>query len=479
MKKINNDILLGCSISANQAEGAFDVNGKGLSIAELRRYNPDLDRKDINTERKMTKEKLQEALEDDGTYVYPKKFGVDFYNRYKEDVELIANMKNDCFRTSIAWTRIFPNGDETEPNLKGLEFYDNLIDELVKNKIEPIITISHYEMPYNLVEKYGGWKNPLIIDFYLNFAKTVLERYKDKVKYWIPFNEINAANYSVWAGAGLRDDEHPQILGLSMIALNNIFIANAKTIKLGRKINSNFKFGSMVATMLSYYENTDPQLVLKAEKDQQLKIYSFFDVLHRGEYPKYTLNLFKKFDLDLKLSEEDKKIMKENTCDFVGFSYYMSGVVTENEGGLTEGNLAKTGKNKYLKENDWGWQIDPIGLRILMNRLWDRYQKPLFILENGIGYDETLLNNKVEDDYRIEYIKAHLEQLQSAVEDGVECIGYTAWSLMDIISHGTSEMTKRYGFIYVDQDNFGNGTKKRIPKKSYEWFKKVCETREL
>ncbi|AUM62714.1 glycoside hydrolase family 1 protein [Spiroplasma monobiae] len=479
MKKLSNELLLGCSISANQAEGSFDVDGKGLSIAELRRYNPNLDRKDINTERKMTKEKLEEALKDDGTYVYPKKFGVDFFNRYKEDVKLIADMKNNCFRTSIAWTRIFPNGDEAEPNEKGLKFYDNLIDELIKYKIEPIITISHYEMPYNLVEKYGGWKNPMLIDLYLKFAKTVLERYKDKVKYWVPFNEINAANYSVWAGAGLRDDEHPQILGLSMIALHNIFLANAKVIKIGRGINSNFLFGSMVATMLSYYENADPSLVLKAEKDQQLKIYSFFDVLHRGEYPKYTLNLFKKFNLDLKISDEDKKIMKENTCDFVGFSYYMSGVVTENEGGLTEGNLAKTGKNKYLKENEWGWQIDPVGLRILMNRLYDRYQKPLFILENGVGFDEKPSDEQIKDDYRIEYIKDHLQQMQCAIEDGVECIGYTAWSLMDIISHGTSEMTKRYGFIYVDQDNYGNGTKDRTIKKSYEWFKKVCETREV
>ncbi|AGR42192.1 glycoside hydrolase family 1 protein [Spiroplasma diminutum] len=479
MKKISKDLLLGCSISANQAEGSWNIDGKGLSIAELRRYNPNLDRKDINTERKMTKEKLEEALKDDGTYIYPKKFGVDFYNRYKEDIKLIADMKNNCFRTSIAWTRIFPNGDEKEPNQKGLEFYDNLIDELIKNKIEPIITISHYEMPFNLVEKYGGWKNPILIDFYLNFARTVLERYKDKVKYWIPFNEINAANYSVWAGAGLRDDEHPQILGLSMVALNNIFIANAKTIKMGREISKSFQFGSMVATLLNYSENSNPELVLKTERDQQLKIYSFFDVLHRGEYSKFSLNLLNKFGIKLNISEDDKKILKENTCDFVGFSYYMSGVVNDLESELTEGNLAKTGKNSFLQENEWGWQIDPVGLRILMNRLYDRYQKPLFILENGIGFDEKLIDGQINDDYRIDYIKNHLLQIQNAIDDGVECIGYTAWSLMDIISHGTSEMTKRYGFIYVDQDNYGNGSKTRIPKKSYEWFKNVCENREI
>ncbi|WP_325034668.1 glycoside hydrolase family 1 protein [Mesoplasma florum] len=323
-------------------------------------------------------------------------------------------------------------------------------------------------------------KNRALIDFYTKYAKTLLIRFKDKVKYWIPFNEMNAANYSVWAGAGLRDDEHENILGLSIYALHNIFVANVSIIKEGRKINSEFKFGSMIATLLSYADDSNPLIVLKTDKDQQMKIYAYFDVLHRGEYPKYALNLYKSFGMDLKISEEDRIMLKENTCDFVGFSYYMSGVVNLNEDSLTEGNLVKVGKNKHLKENDWGWQIDPVGLRILMNRLYDRYQKPLFILENGVGFKEENPNLEViKDDYRIEYLKSHLQQVQKAVDDGVECIGYTIWSPFDIVSHGTSEIAKRYGLIYVDQDDMGNGTKIRIPKKSYYWFKEVCEKREI
>ncbi|AGY41081.1 6-phospho-beta-glucosidase [Mesoplasma florum W37] len=480
MKKIDKSIMLGTSISANQAEGSWNINGKGLSIAEMRRFNPALDQKDINTERKMTKEKIEEALNENSKYFYPKKEGIDFYKNYKEDIKLIADMKNDCFRTSIAWTRIFPNGDETTPNEEGLKFYDNLIHELLKNNIEPIITISHYEMPYYLVDKFGGWKNRKLIDFYVNYAKTLLLRYKDKVKYWIPFNELNAANYSVWAGAGLRDDEHENILGLSIKALHNIFIANASIIKEGRKINPEFKFGSMIATLLSYADDSNPLTVLKADKDQQMKIYAYFDVLHRGEYPKYALNLYKSFGMDLKISEEDKVILKENTCDFVGFSYYMSGVVSLKEYSLTEGNLVKIGKNKHLEENEWGWQIDPVGLRILMNRLYDRYQQPLFILENGVGFKEENPNlEMINDDYRISYLKSHLEQVQKAVEDGVNCIGYTMWSPFDIVSHGTSEMSKRYGLIYVDQNDYGKGTKKRVPKKSYYWYKELCEKRKI
>ncbi|AVN61101.1 glycoside hydrolase family 1 protein [Mesoplasma florum] len=480
MEKLSKDIMLGTSISANQAEGSWNINGKGLSIAEMRRYNPSLDQKDINTERKMTEDKIKEALDPNSKFYYPKKNGIDFFKHFKEDIKLLAEMNNDCFRTSIAWTRIFPNGDETDPNEEGLKFYDQLIDELIKNNIEPIITISHYEMPYYLVEKFGGWKNRALIDFYTKYAKTLLIRFKDKVKYWIPFNEMNAANYSVWAGAGLRDDEHENILGLSIYALHNIFVANASIIKEGRKINQEFKFGSMIATLLSYADDSNPLTVLKADKDQQMKIYAYFDVLHRGEYPKYALNLYKSFGMNLKISEEDRIVLKENTCDFVGFSYYMSGVVSLNEDSLTEGNLVKVGKNKHLKENDWGWQIDPVGLRILMNRLYDRYQKPLFILENGVGFKEENPNlEMINDDYRIEYLKSHLQQVQKAVDDGVECIGYTMWSPFDIVSHGTSEMAKRYGLIYVDQDDMGNGTKKRIPKKSYYWFKEVCEKREI
>ncbi|ARU91910.1 6-phospho-beta-glucosidase [Spiroplasma clarkii] len=476
--KFTKEFLLGGAVAAHQFEGGWDQDGKGLSIADLRRYNPNLNRKDINTERAMTKAKLAEALNPPKDLVFPKRHGIDFYNNWKQDINMFGEMKMKIFRTSISWPRIFPNGDETKPNEAGLEFYDKVFKECKEQGIEPLVTLSHYETPYHLVEKYGGWKSKELINFFTNFAEVVFKRYKNLVKYWMPFNEINAAIYSVWAGAGLKDDEE-NIETKSYQAMHNLFVANALANKIGKSINQDFKIGCMIAGMMTYPFDCKPENVLLNLHQEQRRKYFYFDVAVGGYYPNYIKKYWERKNIKLDITTEELEIIKNNTSDFSGFSYYMSGVYSVDEQELVEGNLIKFGKNPYLDSNQWGWQIDPVGLRVMMNQIYDRYQKPVFIAENGLGFVEEMKNSSeiIQDDYRIEYLKKHLQQLLLAInEDGVECLGYTLWTPIDVISHGTSEMTKRYGLIYVDQDDFGNGTRKRYKKKSFAWFKNVIET---
>ncbi|ATZ18968.1 6-phospho-beta-glucosidase [Williamsoniiplasma somnilux] len=478
MKKLKFDkkFLIGGAVAANQIEGAYDIKNKGLSIADLRRYNSKLDRKNINTERPMTKEKIMDALSFNPKFIYPKRFGIDFYYKYKEDIALFGEMKMNVFRTSIAWTRIFPNGIEEKPNQDGLDFYKDIFEECKKYNIEPLVTISHYETPYYLIKEYGGWKNKKLINLFIHFAKTVYSEYKEIVKYWMPFNEINAAIYSKWAGAGLMDDEDNLTASVHQ-SMHNLFVANALAVKVGHEINSNFMIGCMIAGMQSYPITCKPEDVLATLKDQQLKKYFFFDVMCKGYYPSYYKKYLKDQKIQVDATPEELEIIKNNIVDYCGFSYYMSGTSGEQISKENEGNLITMGKNPYLKSTEWGWQIDPIGLKIMMHELWDRYQLPLFIAENGIGVTEVLNdNNTVEDDYRIEYLKLHLQNILEAIDEGVNCFGYTMWTPIDIISHGTSEMSKRYGLIFVDQNDYCEGTKKRYKKKSFEWFKKFRET---
>lgn len=476
--KFTEDFMIGGAVAAHQFEGGWNENGKGLSIADLRRYNPNLNRKDINTERLMTNEKLKEALNPPKDLVFPKRHGIDFYSQWKEDISMFGDMKMKIFRTSISWARIFPNGDEELPNEEGLEFYEKVFKERRSKGIELLVTLSHYEMPYNLVEKYGGWKNKQLIDFFARFARVVFQRYKDLVRYWMPFNEINAAIYSVWAGAGLLDDEE-NIESKSYQAMHNLFVANALTNKIGKEINKSFQMGCMVAGMLTYPYDCKPDNVLLNLQQEQLRKFFYFVVLVAGYYPNYIKKYWERKNIKVDITSDELEIIKNNTSDFTGFSYYMSGVHSIDTKELSEGNLMKFGKNPFLEANQWGWQIDSVGIRIMMNQLFDRYQKPLFIAENGLGFIEKLneKNEIINDDYRIDYLKKHLQQLLLAInEDGVNCIGYTLWTPIDVISHGTSEMTKRYGLIYVDQDDYGNGTKKRFKKKSFDWFINVIET---
>ena len=462
---LKKNFLWGGAVAANQCEGAYDADGKGLSTADL------MSAAKHGVQRTFTIEGTQ-----DGVY-YPNREGIDFYHHYKDDIKLFAEMGFKCFRTSIAWSRIYPNGDDEKPNEKGLEFYDSLFDELLKYGIEPVVTISHYETPYNLVVKYGSWRNRKMIDFFLKYCETIFNRYKNKVKYWMTFNEINVNMFfpEMTMGVLVKESENREFILKQ--ASHYEMVASAKAVKLGHSINPNFKIGMMMMYPTFYGETCKPldQLCAMEQIDKQ---YYFSDVMVRGYYSNKALKSLELNDIKLDITNEDLKDLKEGMVDYIGFSYYNSNVAsTRPDVVTTDGNMINAVKNPYLEASDWGWQIDPVGLRLALNNLYDRYQIPLFIVENGLGAVDTLNEDGgIDDDYRIDYLKEHIKALKDAVEnDGVDLIGYTPWGPIDLVSCGTGEMKKRYGFIYVDRDDKGNGTLKRSKKKSFYWYKKVLE----
>lgn len=468
------DFLWGGSISANQTEGESTINGKGLSTEDVRFYNKDIDRKNVQIDLKMTPENLKKILENEKDLYFPKRKGIDFYNRYKEDLEMFSDLKLGIFRTSVAWTRIFPNGDEVQPNKQALEYYKNLFKEIKKKNIKLMVTISHLEMPLNIIKKYGGWKNSSVIDLYFKYSKTLIDNFNGVVDYWITFNEIN---HSTFFNLGLFDDEE-NYLEKSYQAYHHQFIANAKTIEYGRKINKDIKFGTMIGYMLSYPKTSNPNDVMKCLESNRLNNDIYGDVLLRGEYPWFTKKYFKDNNININTTAKEIDLLKRNTCDFITFSYYSTGTISNDENQtFAGGNLFNVGKNDYLKTNDWGWQIDPVGLRIALNNLYDRYKKPIFISENGIGIvDKLNSDNTVDDDERIKYIYDHIVEMEKAIEDGVDVSGYMLWSPIDLVSFTSQEMSKRYGLIYVDANDNGEGTYNRYPKKSYHWYKELIKT---
>lgn len=410
---------------------------------------------------------------------YPSHDSIDFFHNYKEDIKLFAEMGFKVLRMSISWPRIFPNGDDLEANEEGLKFYDDVIKELREHNIEPLITINHFDTPLELVKKYGGWKNRKLIDFYVKYATTVLTRYKNKVKYWITFNEINMLLHIPFFGGGIIPEKGKNNIQLKYQAAHHQLLASSMATKIAHEICSENKIGCMLAAGDVYYNTPNPEDVWNSiEKNREQ--YFFIDIQSNGKYPSYAKRLFEEHNIKLEIEDKDLEILEKYTVDFISFSYYSSRLSTSDQellkanGGL--GNAFFSLKNQYLGVSEWGWQIDPIGLRITMNNLYDRYQKPLFIVENGLGAKDILEGDTVNDDYRIAYHKAHIEQMKEAVKDGVELLGYTSWGCIDLVSASTGEMSKRYGFIYVDKDDKGNGTNKRYKKKSFEWYKKVIES---
>lgn len=460
--QLSKDFLWGGAIAANQAEGAYLEDGKGLSLMDI-----------VTAGKKGVSRRFTNKIEKD-TY-YPNHEAIDFYHHYKEDLALCEEMGFRCFRTSIAWTRIFPLGNEDTPNEAGLKFYDDLFDEMIKRGMQPVVTISHYEMPLNLVQKYGGWANRQLIDFYLHFCEVIFKRYKGKVKYWMTFNEINSVILMPEI-AGVVGRDQDDFLLRSYQAAHHQFVASAKAVTLGHQIDKDNQIGCMVLTLVNYPLTSRPEDVELAEYNMRMKTFAFSDIQVKGHYPRYVQKYVERLGLHIQIEPGDLEAMKEGCVDFVGFSYYSSSVATiQKDIEKTGGNLTSGVKNPYLETSEWGWQVDAKGLRYIMNRFYDRYEIPLFIVENGLGYnDQVNANGYVEDDYRIAYLKAHIEEMKKAILiDGVEVIGYTAWGCIDLVSAGTGEMSKRYGFIYVDRDDLGNGTLKRSKKKSFDWYKNV------
>ena len=457
------DFLWGGAVAANQCEGAYLEDGKGLSIQDVMPEGI----KGPRTERP-TADNLK--LE-----------GIDFYHRYKEDIAMFAEMGFKVFRTSIAWSRIFPSGDEEEPNEAGLQFYDDLFDECLKYGIRPLVTISHYETPLHLAEAYDGWLDRRLIGFYERYVRTIFTRYKDKVKYWLTFNEINSILNSPFMSGGINTPKEKLTDSQLYQAIHHELVASALATKIGHEIDPEFRIGCMILSMPIYPLSPDPRDVIRAMEEEH-KNSVFTDVHVRGEYPGYIKRYFRENGITLDITDEDREILK-NTVDFISFSYYVSVCATADESKNIrgEGNLLGGVPNPTLKASEWGWQIDPRGLRYVLNQLWDKYQKPLFIVENGLGAADTLVPDgkggyTVEDDYRIEYMRDHLLQVEEAIEDGVDVMGYTSWGCIDLVSASTAEMRKRYGFIYVDRNNDGTGTLARYRKKSFYWYRDVISS---
>ena len=457
------NFLWGGAVAANQCEGAYKEDGKGLSIQDVLPRGIRGDRTAVPTE---DNKKL---------------IGIDFYHRYQEDIRLFAEMGFQVFRTSIAWSRIFPNGDEEEPNEKGLQFYDRLFDECHKYGMEPLVTISHYETPLYLAEHYNGWADRKLIRFYERYVRTLFERFGSKVKYWLTFNEINSVLHAPFMSGGIHTPAEKLTEQELYQAAHHELVASALATKIAHEIMPEAKIGCMILSMPMYPLTPSPDDMIQVMEEEH-KNYFFGDVHVRGTYPGYMKRYFREQNIQIHFEPEDEEILK-HTVDFVSFSYYMSVCATADKEKQKKGNGNLLGgvPNPTLEASQWGWQIDPKGLRYVLNMFYDRYQKPLFVVENGLGAVDLLIedehgNKTVEDDYRIQYLHDHLVQLREAIEDGVEVLGYTTWGCIDLVSASTAELKKRYGFIYVDRNDDGSGTLDRYKKKSFYWYRKVIQS---
>ncbi len=456
------NFLWGGAIAANQCEGAYAEGGKGLSIQDV-----------------MPKG-VMGPITEEPTADNLKLTGIDFYHRYPEDIRLFAEMGFKVLRMSIAWSRIFPHGDEEQPNEEGLAFYDKVFDTCLSYGIEPMVTLSHYETPLHLAKKYNGWRNRKLIIFFERYCRTVFHRYRDKVKYWMTFNEINSVRHFPFMGAGVLTPKEEYTEQDMYQTAHHEFVASALGVKLLREIIPDAKMGCMVLGALNYPMTPLPMdMIAMMTGDRDCMFFA--DVQVRGYYPSYIKRLWERKNIKLEMEPEDEDILT-NTVDFISFSYYMSKCTAADISQYKKGkgNLTSGVSNPYLQESEWGWQIDPVGLRYTLNYFYDRYQKPLFIAENGLGATDEIIklengDYRIDDDYRIAYLRDHLKEVEKALQDGVDVMGYASWGCIDVVSASTAQIKKRYGFIYVDRNEDGTGTLNRYKKKSFDWYKKVIE----
>lgn len=459
------NFLWGGAIAANQSEGGYREGGKGLTTVDMIPYGEN---------RMPIKLGLVDSVELSEEEFYPSHQAIDFYHRYKEDIALLAEMGFKTFRMSIAWSRIFPRGDELEPNQAGIDFYRSVFEECHKYGIEPLVTLCHFDVPMHLVNEYGSWRNRKMIGFFERYARTCFEAFDGLVKYWLTFNEINILLHSPFSGAGLLFQEGENRDQVKYQAAHHELVASALVTKIAHEINPENQVGCMLAGGNFYPYSCKPEDVFTAMQKDRENLF-FIDVQSRGYYPSYAQKVFDEKGMKLEILEEDYETLK-HTVDFISFSYYASRCASAemNANNTSEANVVKSIRNPHLPASDWGWVIDPLGLRITMNTLYDRYQKPLFLVENGLGAkDVPDENGEVQDDYRIDYLRQHVEAMADAITDGVPLMGFTPWGCIDLVAASTGEMSKRYGFIYVDRDNLGNGTLNRTPKKSFHWYKRV------
>lgn len=465
------EFLWGGATAANQCEGAYQEDDRGLANVDTIPYGED---------RFPVMLGLKKMLECDTEHFYPSHDAIDFYHRYQEDIKLFAEMNMKCYRFSIAWTRIFPNGDDEAPNEKGLDFYEAVVDECLKYGIEPLITICHFDAPIALIKKYGGWKDRHMIDAFMKLCHALFTRLNGKVKYWLTFNEINMLLHLPFMGAGIYFEEGEDKNQVLYTAAHHELVASAKAVKLAHEMMPNTMVGCMLAAGQFYPYSCHPQDVYKGmERDRDN--YFFIDVQARGEYPVWAIKRMEKLGVNIDITSEDTKILQEGTVDFISFSYYASRCVSadpEINKQNAKGNAVFSAvKNPYLKASEWGWQIDPLGLRITCNTLYDRYQKPLFIVENGLGANDTVEEDGIHDTYRIDYMREHIKAMDAVInEDGLPLLGCTFWGIIDLISASTGEIKKRYGTIYVDKQVDGSGNLERKKKDSFVWYQKVIES---
>lgn len=469
-KKFPENFLWGGAVAANQCEGGWNQGGRGASISDY-----------VTAGAHKKPRKITINIEDD--IYYPSHNAIKFYENYKEDIAMFAEMGFKTFRLSISWPRIFPNGDDAEPNEEGLAFYDSVFDECLKYGIEPLVTLHHFEPPMNLAKKYRGFTDRRVIGFFENYVRTVFTRYKDKVKYWLTINELNFGtmphgNQNVLGILDKKDDMYYSVphdnTQERFQALHHAFLASASAVKIGHEINPNFQIGCMLAHITMYPATCNPIDVMACMEQDNLLNNFVGDVQVLGEYPYYIEDYFRKNNVTINMEDGDVALLKEGKVDFYSFSYYMSTCISgAKDGDKAEGNLFGGVVNPYLESSEWGWQVDAVGLRYTLHKLYARYHVPLMIVENGLGAVDELVNDTVEDDYRIDYLRKHVSEMQLAIEEGVDLMGYTMWGCIDLVSAGTGEMKKRYGFIYVDLDDEGQGTFKRYKKKSFNWYKKV------